>query len=520
LFLLCSLKMKGSHAKHAHPYQSIGNEEDKEYPKGVSFIMLTELCERFSFYGLRGVMPLYLNESLGMSQTNSTAIVHGFIMFAYICPLFGGYIADSFLGKFKTIFYVSLIYCVGSVTLALTSVELFAKLSTPTPYWGLFVGLFIIGLATGSMKPCVSAFLGDQFKPHQTHMIDTIFHVFYFMVSLGSVSGTLLTPLIRTKYGYSMAFGFPAIFLVLTAIIFRSGKRLYTIHPPKGSILLKSLHIIGIGISEKLKSFFSSRKKEKTDPELTWHYAAMSRYPKENIDDVKTTLQVLSIFLPFPLFWSLYSQYASTWVFQAKLMDRNLFGYEIAADAIPALNPFLLLLMVPVFDRGIYKFFEKCGRPISPFMRIFTGLVFTALSFVCSGFLQIQLESQQLFVGWQLPQYVLITAGEIMVAITGLEFAYTQSPIHMKSLVISCYLMTVAVGNAIILVVTEFVNLSQWVEFFVYAVVMLISAILFAFIALNYNTNINEKNKATGNAKTENNEEKQSLLNITVSTNE
>lgn len=266
------------------------------------------------------------------------------------------------------------------------------------------------------------------------------------------------------------------------------------------------------------KAFFFLKKKEKRDPSLTWHYAALSKYPKESIDDVKTTLQVLTIFLPFPLFWSLYSQYSSTWVFQAKLMNRNLYGYIIAADQIPALNPFLVLIMVPIFDQGIYKFFEKCGRPISPLMRIFVGLIFTALSFVCSGFLQVQLESQeQLFVGWQIPQYVLITAGEVMVAITGLEFAYTQSPFHMKSLVVSCYLMTVAVGNAIILVVTEFVNLSQWVEFFVYAGVMLLSAILFAFIALNYNSNASK----TTDAKQQTKEEKQKLItNITISTSE
>eukprot|EP01112_Ceratiomyxa_fruticulosa_P015954 TRINITY_DN4780_c0_g3_i1.p1 TRINITY_DN4780_c0_g3~~TRINITY_DN4780_c0_g3_i1.p1 ORF type:complete len:324 (-),score=39.27 TRINITY_DN4780_c0_g3_i1:404-1375(-) len=320
--------MKGEHPQHGHPYQSIGNEEDKHSKHGVKFIMLTELCERFSFYGLRGVMPLYLNEFLGINQTDSTAIVHGFIMFAYICPLFGGYIADSFLGKFHTIFYVSLIYCVGSAVLASTSVPLFAKLSHLTPFWGLFLGLFIIGLATGTMKPCVSAFLGDQFKPHQTHLIDSVFHIFYFMVSLGSVSGTLLIPVVRTKFGYSMAFALPAVFLVLTAFIFRVGKRLYTIHPPKGSILMASLHIIAIGVSEKFKSVFSLKKKEKSDPSLTWHYAALSKYPKENIDDVKTTLQVLTIFLPFPLFWSLYSQYSSTWVFQAKLMNRNLHGYH------------------------------------------------------------------------------------------------------------------------------------------------------------------------------------------------
>jgi len=180
-------------------------------------------------------------------------------------------------------------------------------------------------------------------------------------------------------------------------------------------------------------------------------------------------------------------------------MNRSFGSLKIDADQIPAFNPLLVLIMVPIFDWCVYPAFAKCKIPLRPLQRMAIGMLLTSASFVVAAFVQLSLDAgDKLHVLYQLPQYGLLTCGEVMVSITGLEFAYTQAPKSMKSLLMASWLLTVAVGNLFVVIVAKINYFDQWLEFLFFAGMMLLAMILFIVISQFYKyTQDSERQKAS-----------------------
>ncbi|XP_045033705.1 solute carrier family 15 member 1 isoform X2 [Daphnia magna] len=357
-----------------------------KYPKSVFFIVVNEFCERFNFYGMRTVLTLYMKQILDFSEDKATVLYHTFLMFSYFTPIPGAILADTYLGKFKTIAILSCIYAFGSIMLAVAAIPNFL------PQTGFsMTGLLIIAIGTGGIKPCVSAFGGDQFvRPQQDRQLEAFFSVFYFSVNAGSLISTFITPILREDvhcFGddtcYPLAFGVPAILMIVSIVIFVAGKPLYTIKKPEGNIMGEFFKCIGHAINRRFKS-----KGEKRDH---WLDFASDKFDKQLIQDVKRVLAVAFVFIPLPVFWALYDQQGSRWTFQAMRMNGDLGGFVLKPDQMQIINPLLILLMVPLFEAVIYPCFKKSGL-LTPLRRIGCGLVFCGLSFVISGFLEIALE--------------------------------------------------------------------------------------------------------------------------------
>lgn len=159
-----------------------------------------------------------MKDKLGYSENDATIIYHVFTMCVYFMCIFGGILSDAWLGKFRTIFYLSFVYSIGSVIISIGAVPSIPISATAT----LFIGLILIALGSGGIKPCVSAFGGDQFKlPQQAKQFATFFSLFYFSINLGSVISTTLTPILRKDVHcfddqdcYSLAFGVPAVLMI------------------------------------------------------------------------------------------------------------------------------------------------------------------------------------------------------------------------------------------------------------------------------------------------------------------
>uniref|UniRef100_A0A0P4ZTU7 Oligopeptide transporter 1 n=2 Tax=Daphnia magna TaxID=35525 RepID=A0A0P4ZTU7_9CRUS len=357
-----------------------------KYPKSVFFIVVNEFCERFNFYGMRTVLTLYMKQILDFSEDKATVLYHTFLMLSYFTPIPGAILADTYLGKFKTIAILSCIYAFGSIMLAVAAIPNFL------PQTGFsMTGLLIIAIGTGGIKPCVSAFGGDQFvRPQQDRQLEAFFSVFYFSVNAGSLISTFITPILREDvhcFGddtcYPLAFGVPAILMIVSIVIFVAGKPLYTIKKPEGNIMGEFFKCIGHAINRRFKS-----KGEKRDH---WLDFASDKFDKQLIQDVKRVLAVAFVFIPLPVFWALYDQQGSRWTFQAMRMNGDLGGFVLKPDQMQIINPLLILLMVPLFEAVIYPCFKKSGL-LTPLRRIGCGLVFCGLSFVISGFLEIALE--------------------------------------------------------------------------------------------------------------------------------
>ncbi|GFG30408.1 hypothetical protein Cfor_05861 [Coptotermes formosanus] len=360
-----------------------------KYPKSVFFIVSNEFCERFSYYGMRTILAIYLRNVLGYNDDDATVIYHVFAMLCYFFPLFGAMLADTLLGKFRTIFYVSIVYAIGNVVVALASAT--GAIEIPARELSI-VGLLLIAVGTGGIKPCVSAFGGDQFKlPQQERQLQQFFSLFYFAINSGSLISTFITPVLREDVKcldqetcYPLAFGIPAILMIVSVIIFVIGKRLYIIKKPEGNVVLQVSKCIGHALVRKGKL----KKHEKREH---WLDYADDKYDKTLINDTKATLRVLFLYLPLPIFWALFDQQGSRWTFQATRMTGELGSWALKPDQMQVVNPLLILIFIPVFETVVYPLLARCNIK-RPLQKLGIGGVLAAVAFVISAIVEIQLQ--------------------------------------------------------------------------------------------------------------------------------
>jgi proton-dependent oligopeptide transporter, POT family len=384
--------------------------ETERMPTGIPFIILNEAAERFSFYGMRTILVVFLAQYLafmdgrGGRAVNANEAVetyHQFTSWVYFTPLFGALIADVFLGKYRTILWLSCVYCLGHAALA--CMGLFGHSS----HW-LIAGLLLICIGSGGIKPCVSAHVGDQFGRLNHHLIPRVFNAFYFSINFGSFFSTLLTPWLLERYGPHWAFGIPGVLMAIATLIFWLGRHRFVHIPPAGLGFFREVFSRG---------------------------------------GLLALGKLLPLFGFIAIFWSLYDQTGSSWVLQAQQMNLEFLGVHWLESQIQAINPILVLVFIPLFNWGIYPLLNRIF-PLTPLRKIGIGLLLMVASFGLTTLIQTWIDAgARPSIGWQLLAFVIITASEVMVAIVGLEFAYTQAPKAMKSLVMSLFWLSVWGGN-------------------------------------------------------------------------
>ncbi|CAD6200074.1 unnamed protein product [Caenorhabditis auriculariae] len=352
----------------------------KKWPKSTFCIVANEFCERFSFYGMRAVLTLYLRNMLNFTKDDSIMIYHGWTVICYFSPIFGSILADGYIGKF----------CIGHIV---------------HPGLDLF-GLLVIAIGTGGIKPCVSAFGGDQFKPHYLKMIAMFFSVFYFSINAGSTISSYLTPYLRatpclgSDSCYPLAFGVPAALMVLATVIFMAGSFSYKKIPPKENVIFRVVKTITSAVGNKFKS--RERKEHWLDHAMNDHDCKEDQRCLENegtcaqvgfIEDVKRLVRVCVMMLPIPMFWALYDQQGSTWVMQAVAMNGKITSFwSLLPDQMSTLNAVLIMLFIPIFQLLIFPGVEKMGIKLTSLRKITAGLFLSAVSFAVCGFLQMAVD--------------------------------------------------------------------------------------------------------------------------------
>uniref|UniRef100_A0A669F083 Solute carrier family 15 member 1 n=1 Tax=Oreochromis niloticus TaxID=8128 RepID=A0A669F083_ORENI len=382
------------------------------YPLSIFFIVVNEFCERFSYYGMRAVLVLYFKYFLKWDEDFATTIYHTFVALCYLTPILGAIVADSWLGKFKTIVYLSIVYAVGQVVMAVSAIQDITdanKDGTPdnmTLHVALsMVGLLLIALGTGGIKPCVAAFGGDQFEDHQEKQRSTFFSIFYLSINAGSLISTLITPILRAQTCgihiqqecYPLAFGVPAALMVVALIVFIVGSPMYIRNPPQGNIIVKVCKCIGFAVKNRFRHRSSQYPKREH-----WMDWAEEKYDKLLIAQVKMALKVLFLYIPLPMFWALFDQQGSRWTFQATTMNGN---FATSLSSHQTVNPILILILVPIMDTLIYPLISKCFN-FTPLRRITVGMFLAALAFVAAALLQIQIDKT-------LPDFPSSTEGQV-----------------------------------------------------------------------------------------------------------
>lgn len=406
-------------------------------PKSVPFIIGNEFAERFSFYGMRSIIAVFLVHQFYntlpevTANAKANAINHAFSTLVYFTPLLGAILADWFFVKYKVILIGSMIYTVGHFILSMFDTSL----------TGFLTGLVVIAFSAGAIKSCVSANVGDQFDHKNKHLMSSIYGWFYFSINAGSMISLLLIPLIYEKAGAAWAFGVPGILMALATLIFFSGRKLYTKLPPGG---IKKDNFVTINF------FVLAAYLSKKDPIKTAWQQAIDKYGFEKVEAIKAVWSVIAVFAFIPIFWGMWDMNGSEWVLQSQKLNLNLgiFGLTILPSQIQFVNALFLLLMIPIFNYGIYPMVNKTGIQFTSLKKIGTGLFVTAFSFVIIALLQGKIDAGlHPSVWWQILAYAFLSAGEVMVSITGLEYAYTQSPPSMKSTMTAIWYLTYSVGT-------------------------------------------------------------------------
>uniref|UniRef100_A0A670YA30 Solute carrier family 15 member 2 n=1 Tax=Pseudonaja textilis TaxID=8673 RepID=A0A670YA30_PSETE len=364
------------------------------YPLSIAFIVVNEFCERFSYYGMKAVLSLYFLYFLHWDETTSTSVYHAFSSLCYFSPVIGAFIADSWLGKYKTIIYLSIVYVIGHV---IKSVGAITSVGNHIAHVILsMTGLSLIALGTGGIKPCVAAFGGDQFEEKHVQERNKFFSVFYLAINAGSLISTILTPVLRGGvqcFGgdcYALAFGVPAALMIVALVVFISGNRLYKKTPPQGNILLEVCKCIVFALRNRIRN--RSPEIPKREHWLDW---ASEKYSNQLITEVKMVTRVLFLFIPLPMFWALFEQQGSRWTLQATKMNADFvrqINNFLLSLIFQFLNPLLILVFIPVFDFGLYPLVNLCRLNFTPIKKMATGMILASLAFAAAAIVELKIE--------------------------------------------------------------------------------------------------------------------------------
>ncbi|GMT28701.1 hypothetical protein PFISCL1PPCAC_19998, partial [Pristionchus fissidentatus] len=359
----------------------------RQYPSPVFFILGNELCERFSFYGMKALLTVYLVTDHHFIPSNAVLFYHLFSCIAYLSPLLGSIAADSYFGRYNVILYVSMFYVCGHGLLS------FGALPWLDYYYRSFFdfsGLIVIALSTGGIKPCVSAFAVDQFGEDQEAHRSQFFSFFYFSINAGALLAILTTPIFKSKvkcFGsdtcFPLAFGVPGVLMLIALIIFVAGSRFYKRIRPRGSnVASQLLSCASVAIHKKWKG-------ETCVEGGDWISLAASEHSLSTIRSLRSFIAVSTVFAPIVLFWALFDQKGSTWILLARKLNYRFGSVSIIPEQINFLNPLLILILVPIFEGVVYPLARKIVR-VTPLRKMATGGILTAVSFILCGLIQLE----------------------------------------------------------------------------------------------------------------------------------
>jgi len=223
----------------------------------------------------------------------------------------------------------------------------------------------------------------------------------------------------------------------------------------------------------------------------------VDEFSKEAVEGTEAVIRIFTVFIMVSVFWALFDQHSSSWIRQGQMMDLGVdFGFwagELLPSQLQSLNPLMVMALIPINMFGIYPLLSKLIMEMTPLRKMTVGMFIAATSFVAVALIQRAIDAGvaagtpgQISVAWQIIPFVLITQAEVMVSITGLEFAYTQAPARMKSTIMGFWLLTVALGNKLVAIVTKLPDMGLEKFFWTFAALMGVAAVIFGVRARFY----------------------------------
>ncbi|KAE8726457.1 Protein NRT1/ PTR FAMILY 8.1 [Hibiscus syriacus] len=474
--------------------------------KACPYILGNECCERLAYYGINTNLVNYLKFQLNQRNVAAVSNVMNWSGTCYVMPLIGAFLADAYLGRYWTIASFSIIYVFGMTILTLsasihglkpTCDENNVYHPTRLQTGVFFLGLYLIALGTGGIKPCVSSFGADQFDDSdetEKKKKSSFFNWFYFSINIGALVASSVLVWIQTNVGWAWGFGIPAVAMAIAVASFFSGTRLYRNQRPGGSPLARICQVI-VASFRKVRVEVPDDKSflyETTDEESTVrgsrnldHTKQLSFFDKAavvssydqikgsinpwrlctvtQVEELKSIIRLLPIWATGIIFSTAYSQMGTLFVLQGNTMDLHMGGsFEIPSASLSLFDTISVIFWVPVYDRLIVPLARKYTGHKNGFtqlQRIAIGLIISIFAMISAGTLELvrlravkkhnyyELKHMPISIFFQVPQYFIIGCAEVFTFIGQLEFFYEEAPDAMRSLCSALSLSTAALGN-------------------------------------------------------------------------
>ncbi|WYZ38193.1 hypothetical protein EsH8_III_000107 [Colletotrichum jinshuiense] len=465
-------------------------------------IGFVEMCERFAYYGTTAVFVNFIAYplppgsttgaggtheqagALGLGQRASTALTLFNSFWSYVMPLVGGYLADTYWGRYLTIQWAIVVATFGHILIIVAAIP--SVISNPRGALATFIiGLVFFGTGVGWFKANISPLIAEQYEltqPRQTvevlpktgerviidpvMTISRVYMRYYFLINVGALVGQVSMVYAEKYVGFWLSYLLPTIMFFFCPVVMLACRKQYAKRPPTGSVLGKSIALVsyglrqGRGVGEMRKDAFWDRIK----PSRVSEKPAWMTFDDAWVDEVRRGVMACTVFLWFPIFWLAYGQMTNNLINQAATMRLD----GIPNDIITNLNPFALLIFIPICDKFIYPAIERAGFRFTPIKKITLGFLCATLSMMVAAVIQHFIYQRapcgysagdtdcirergppDMTVWIQTPCYILIALSEIFASITGLEYAFTKAPKNMRGLVTGVFWFVHAFSSAI-----------------------------------------------------------------------
>ena len=453
------------------------------HPRGLSTLFFTEMWERFSYYGIRPLLVLFMTAALfdggfGFDRETASAIVGIYAFCVYLASLPGGWIADRWLGLQRAIWYGGVLIALGHLSIALSAVFHQAT---------FFVGLILIVAGTGLLKPNISAIVGDLYTQGESARRDAGFSIFYMGINIGALIAPLITGYLGERVGWHYGFGAAGVGMVIGLIT-------YKLRAPGtlGSIGLASTagpdeqrkvkRYVGIGVGlivavvlMALTGMFTidapalaAQMRNIVLAMAALYFLYLFFLAGLNTDEKKRVAVIVILFVFATIFWSAFEQAPTSLnLFAADFTDRMLFGWEVPILWLQSINSFFVITFAPLFAMLWMALGRRGQNPSSP-AKFAAGLFFAGL-----GFLVMVMAANQVIAGggavrvsmmWLTVSYLLQTWGELSLSPVGLSSMTKLAPRRFAGQMMGVWFMAAALGNLIAGIVGGHVdpeNLSQ-----------------------------------------------------------
>jgi proton-dependent oligopeptide transporter, POT family len=425
-------------------------------PRGLFTLFLTEMWERFTYYGMRAMLILFMVDvvphgGLGIDDRSASSIYGLYLAVGYLLSLLGGYVADRLIGQQRAVLMGGTLIMIGNATLISGTAQVF--------FLGLLINVFGVGL----LKPNISAIVAQLF-PEGGSRRDAGFSIFYMGINLGSFFGSWLVPLFAFRYGWHFGFALPAAGMLLGLVQFLASRRYLATcglamapDAKRGSWLPIVLFLVAIALIAAL----AATGRITLDANLlawacswligllaTAYFTYLLFFAGLTGVERHRVLVLIALFIGCAIFFAGYEQMGASFnLFSQRYTDRHIFGYLVPAGVLQAVNPFMVIVFAPILA-AVWLALGRRNRDLSAPAKFAAGLIFMGAGFLvmyfASGYV---LAGQKVAMTWLCVTYLLHTFGELCLSPVGLSSMTKLVPTRFVGQVLGVWFLATALGT-------------------------------------------------------------------------